>query len=237
MNTVQHVFLIHGLGRRPGSLASVAKLLRHKGFGVSNWGYRSLRQPIEEVAQAFRTAYLAQAQQVDQIHLVTHSLGGIILRCALKQGDLPKLGRIVMLAPPNQGSYLARVLVRNPLIALLLGPAAPVLGDPNKLAALCCEPRAPTCVIAGSLAHDLRNPVSLISRFILSQANDGTVTIDETKLATMSHFRVIQACHTWIMNHPEVQQELLAFLEQSEPPAPSPRLEHKNRAIPPDSRA
>jgi triacylglycerol lipase len=230
MSVAQHIFLIHGLGRRPRSLAPVARLLKREGFEVSNWGYPSLRQALEEVAQDFRTAYLRQAQTVDQIHVVTHSLGGIVLRCALAQGELPKLGRIVMLAPPNQGSSLARVLSRNRLIGMLLGPAAPVLSDPTKLAALCCEPCVPTCVIAGSRARDMRNPVSLISRFLLSKASDGTVTIDETRLANMARFQVIDACHTWIMNHPQAQQELLAFLKPSEPPAPSPKPEHKNRA-------
>lgn len=100
----QHVFLVHGLGRNPSSLRPIEKLLRRAGFSVSNWGYRSLSQPIEEVARNFRVAYLAQSQQVDQIHVVTHSLGAIVLRCALKQAELPKLARIVMLAPPNQGS-------------------------------------------------------------------------------------------------------------------------------------
>lgn len=230
----QHVFLLHGLGRSPRSLRPIEQLLKGAGFSVSNWGYRSLRQPLEEVARNLRAAYLAQSQQVEQIHVVTHSLGAIVLRCALKQAELPKLGRIVMLAPPNQGSHLARVLSRNRLIGQLLGPAAPVLSDPSKLQALCCEPSAPTCVIAGTHAHDLRNPISLIRRFLLPAEHDGTLAVAETKLPTMARFRTVKACHTWIMHHPEVQQELLAFLRPPEPPAPSPELAHRNKARPPD---
>jgi len=104
--------LAHGLAARPLIMFPLARSLR-PGFGkVINWGYPSLWSRIE--THADRLAELLQ--QLDhegnegRVHLVCHSMGCIIARLALTEYRPRRLGRFVMIAPPNRGSRWARHL-------------------------------------------------------------------------------------------------------------------------------
>ncbi len=132
---------------------------------------------------------------------VTHSLGGIVVR---HMHD-PRLAwqRIVMLAPPNQGSQVAGAFGGNPLYKWFYGPAGQELADPRTWPA----PPAPFAVIAGTHGDALSNPPSWVVRrarvFATGVVHDGTVAVDETRLDGMAAFATVPATHTWIMNHPQ----------------------------------
>jgi triacylglycerol lipase len=146
------------------------------------------------------------------MHFVTHSMGGIVLRRFLARNTLPHLGKTVVLASPNNGSLLARSLLGNPLIQAILGAAAATLTDGASLNATCAVLNTPVLVIAGTKARDIRNPISLFSSSVLQGAHDGTVTVAETRLPRMDQFIEVDACHTWIMNHPDTLRAISAFL-------------------------
>ena len=104
--------LLHGLGANRLVMSRMARLLRGDGFYTANWGYRSTAGSIEKHAILFleRLDQLVTSRSYDKVHLVTHSMGGIVARSALNLDIPANIGRFVMLGPPNSGSHVARVL-------------------------------------------------------------------------------------------------------------------------------
>lgn len=115
-----------------------------------------------------------------------------------------------MLAPPNQGSQLAGDVAANPLFRWFYGPAGRELASASRGPA----PPAAFAVIAGTRSRALTNPTSWTAgrRFPPGVANDGTITVAETRLDGMADFTCVDATHTWIMNDARVHRLVLRCL-------------------------
>ena len=108
------VVLLHGLGGTRLDMWRMAGRLKRLGFTVKNFGYRSVGNRIETHAERLGDflSGLCEQHPGTTIHLVTHSMGGIITRTMLTEHDFDCIGRIVMITPPHQGSHAARKLNR-----------------------------------------------------------------------------------------------------------------------------
>jgi alpha-beta hydrolase superfamily lysophospholipase len=202
------VVLLHGLARGQGSMAKLAAYLRKHNYDTWSHTYPSRRHSIQYLASAL-TDRLVTVAEGRPLFAVTHSMGGIIVRHL----NDPRLAwtRIVMLAPPNQGSQLAAGLVRNPLFRWFYGPAATELAD----ASTWPPPPAPFGVIAGTRSRALSNVTSwtIGRRFPDGVRNDGTVAVEETKLPGMAAFAEVDATHTWIMNAQPAWRLIVQYLQ------------------------
>lgn len=201
------VVLLHGLARGRGSMERLGAHLRAEGFETWSHTYPSRKHSLAYLASAL-TDLLVERAADRPLHAVTHSMGGVIVRHLHD----PRLHweRIVMLAPPNQGSRIAAGLGRNPLFRWFYGPAGAELAD----ATAWPPPPAPFGVIAGTRARALSNVTSWTVgwRFPAGTSNDGTVAVEETRLEGMAAFAEVDATHTWIMNAPATQRLVSRFL-------------------------
>ena len=88
-------------------MQKMARALEKAGHKISNISYPSTQQPIEWLVENIVTPAITGLPQDRPIHVVTHSLGGILIRQYLQNHDLPAGSRIVMLAPPIHASEVA----------------------------------------------------------------------------------------------------------------------------------
>ncbi|HXR48160.1 MAG TPA: hypothetical protein VN784_12045, partial [Candidatus Limnocylindrales bacterium] len=122
--------------------------------------------------------------------------------------SLPSLGRVVMLAPPNQGSEVADKLGWLFLYRWINGPAGVELGTDTKSAPNKLGPaNFPVGVIAGDRS------INWINSLLIPGRDDGKVSIERTKLAGMSDHLVIHATHPFIMKNREAIRQTIHFLQ------------------------
>ena len=207
------VVLLHGIGGFALLLKSMELSLEEQGYFVANVTYSSLADPIESLAVEAVEEGLGKcaAQGLSRIHFVTHSMGGILVRQYLSQESIEGLERVVMLAPPNQGSRFADYLGDSPLGKVYEPDALAQLGTgeesvPRRLEA----PDFELGVIAGT-----RNLRKLIPG-TPSEPSDGVVTIEETRAPGMKDFLLAPATHTTIVWNDEVQRQTAHFLRNGQ---------------------
>lgn len=181
-------------------------------YRVVNWSYQSTQKDLTSIAENLYAVYSLHSMDTNNIHFVTHSMGGLVIRRLLRLHKLPKLGRIVMIAPPNNGSESARRFFHHKFINFIFGPAAQELSDGEYINSMCETPEKGVMVIAGSRSVDIKNPLSLLTQTFLAKPNDGTVTVEETKLGVMDKFISIDDSHTFIASNPLVINEALNFI-------------------------
>jgi triacylglycerol lipase len=203
------VVLLHGLGRTRFSLWPIAREATRRGRIVHNLGYPSRRASIEQLA-ADVGGRVREIAGDDVIDVVTHSMGGIVLRAAVASGAVPaeSVRRVVMLAPPNHGSEVADRLRDYLVYRLALGPAAQQIGtDEHSVPRRLPPPPFEVGIIAGR-----RSTNPLFAR-MLGDEGDGKVTVASARLDGMRELVVVDRSHTFIMWAPDVLAHIFSFLE------------------------
>lgn len=203
------VLLLHGLCRTSRSMENLSQALQAQGYRVVNLGYPSRSDTVEALAEHILSVGFDSPSLADcpRIHVVTHSMGAILLRAYLSRHRVPRLGRVVMLAPPNRGSELVDRFRRHSWFRRLHGPAGMQLGTsiqdlPRRLGPVDFE----LGVIAGS--GRFLQPGS----WFLPRPNDGKVSVLSTRVRGMKEHLTVHAGHTFLMDRPEVQAHTLQFL-------------------------
>jgi triacylglycerol lipase len=201
------VVLLHGLGRTHRSMRPMEDALAADGYRVVNLAYPSTTHTWEALVDTLGEALAACCRGRGPVHFVTHSMGGILVRAYLEERELPELGRVVMLSPPNQGSQIVNRIPEE-VLELVLGPASVRLGTDSASLPLRLGPvQFELGVITGDLSM---NP--LFSSWLPGD-DDGRVTVESAWVEGTSDFLVVPATHTFIMRREEVILQVLAFLE------------------------
>ena len=156
---------------------------------------------LEEITQEF-CLFLEENVTTERYHLIAHSLGNLIIRLGFKYGYPEGLGRIVMLAPPNRPTELARALRDNPIYKWFTSKDGWQFASDEFYAQLPI-PTASFGIIAGERGQAV----------MLHEPNDGVITVESTKLEGMADWIVVPHAHTFIMNSRSVAQLCVSFLK------------------------
>jgi len=208
------VVLLHGLARTSTSMNKMQRELEVAGFLTANIDYPSREHTVEELADIAVPAGLEVCRSnggLEQIHFVTHSLGGILVRQYLSNNEIAELGRVVMMGPPNQGSAAVDELIDVPGFDWLNGPAGRQLGKGDKSVPLQLGPADfELGVIAGSRTID---PVTSA---VLENPDDGRVSVDDTRLDGMADFVVVEHSHAFMMRMRRPIELTIEFLRNGQ---------------------
>jgi pimeloyl-ACP methyl ester carboxylesterase len=198
------VVTVHGLWMRGTSMAALRKRLEPRGFHFQHFGYRSVAGSLADGA-AELAAYV-DGVAGDTVHLVGHSLGGVLI-CAMLEGRLPaRLGRVVCLGSPLRGSRSAARLARWPLGPRLVGRC---LADVHARGGFSAWRAG---VEVGSIAGRIPLGVGrLLGPF--PEPNDGTVAVAETMIGGLADHVVLPVSHVALLWSAQVAAQVGHFIE------------------------
>lgn len=211
-----HVVFVHGLFMTGAESVLLRQhLARELGARTHTFLYMATAEDPDLVADRLATrirALGAGASAADgTVHLVGHSLGGLLIlraleRAAQRATPLPP-GRVVLLGSPVAGSDAAVALMHRPVLGRALGRSAAALAG----ATFAGNPLAGGGRDIGIIAGN--RPAGL-GRFLahFQEPNDGTVAVRETRLEGAVDRIVLSVSHTGMLLSRRVAREAAQFL-------------------------
>ena len=200
----QTVVLLHGLWFSGYILFVLARRLRRQGFTVHAYSYSSVRADLS--ANAERLARFLDKLDGDTVHLVGHSLGGILIRALFHYSPPRQTGRIVTLGTPHGGSRAARHLSRHAFWRRLMGSGVAQLlaGVPQEWS----SPPREIGVICGTRSFGIGR---LLVRG-LPRPNDGLLTVKESAFPAAREHLALPLSHTGMLFSRTLARQVAAFL-------------------------
>ena len=195
------VVLVHGLWFGGWSMASLARRLRAAGFGVRQFEYRSTRADL--ATHAADLLCFVRTISATRVHMLGHSLGGLVILKMLS--GMPDIapGRVVLLGTPLQGSQTVARALQLPGGSALFGQVAVDLCRGQTQFA----PGREIGMIAGSRGIGLGRLFGQSAR-----DSDGTVALSETDDPGLSGRLVLPVSHTGMLFSAEVARAVCIFL-------------------------
>jgi pimeloyl-ACP methyl ester carboxylesterase len=210
MTSSPGVVLLHGLARTSRSFRKMERALQGAGFATRSLDYESRRCRIERLADDIHPPIAKFAGEVGPLHFVAHSMGGLLARIYLANYRHTRLGRVVMLGPPNGGSEVADLLKNLALYRAFYGPAGQQLGTRlDECLAQLPQPDYAIGIVAGNRTLD---PIA--SFFIVPRPNDGRVSVASTKLEGMADHIVLNTSHALMLSNHAVIDQTITFLKK-----------------------
>ena len=183
------VVVIHGFGGKRLWMAPLSYRLASQ-YDVSNWCYFSYGKSIDYHAARF-AEFLVSVDAKQKLNIVAHSMGSIVTRVALLKTQA-KVNRVVMLAPPNAGSHVAR------FVSPVLGPV--------------CRPISEISSHEDSYVNQLSNKTSCETGVIASRF-DVLVPWENTKMDDLADHQTVVGTHNSLLFSGKVAAMVARFIE------------------------
>ena len=198
------VVLLHGLWMNASAMALLARALHRAGLRTVRVGYCPVREPLQRHLE--RVALAMRDCDAGAVHLLGHSLGGLVALHALALPEALRVRRVLLLGSPVSGCESAARLAALPGGPALMGRALELLSHPfDRVPAT----REATDVgsIAGTRAFGL-------GRLVLGSATegDGVVSVAETRLPGLAAHRAIVVSHSGMLFSREIARQSVGWL-------------------------
>ncbi len=207
-----NLICLHGLGKNAKRMQTLADFASDQGFIVFNESYPSTQFSVSALTDLLYQRFKAKGLWDSSIPLyfVGHSLGALLIRSLISRYRPDNLARVVMLAPPNQGSEVANFLARFKWYQNHYGPAGmELVTGPSGIAAQLPLADYEVGIIAGDRSID-----PWFSYTLLPGPDDGKVTVASTRLQGMQAHCVMHATHPGMPNNVKVIARVMRYLKE-----------------------
>lgn len=179
------------------------RLGKQLGIPVDQFSYHTVTEGIAENTRRLQR-YIDRYPK-NRIHIVGHSLGGMLALKMLKRFPTPKVDRIVCLGSPLIGSAAACQLSQRPWLRPVLGKTLheSVVAEPLRESAFEHE----VGMIAGSVPLGLGRLVARIDA-----PHDGVVSVAETEWSGLSDHLTLRVSHFGMLLSPRVAWQTGQFI-------------------------
>jgi pimeloyl-ACP methyl ester carboxylesterase len=197
------VILIHGLWMHGLVFVPQQLRLESKGFAVRRFSYPSWSRHLRENAD--RLADFVAATRASTIHLVAHSLGGLVALTMLEQNADRRIRRLVLMGSPCCACHCGSFLAATP-------PLSPLIGHSIKDWLAQPMPAVPASVeigiIAGTRSFGMGRVIPGLPR-----PNDGVVALAETQLPEARDSIALPVSHSGMLISANCGEQIARFLK------------------------
>ncbi|MDD3323328.1 MAG: alpha/beta hydrolase [Paludibacter sp.] len=208
-NASTKVYLIHGYGGLGIELKEIQNAINKKGFVSEIYSYPSLVKDVDSIGNIL--FYKIQKENFDTVLFVTHSLGALVVRSMYEHLDsltsFPFIHRIVMIAPPNNGSPVADFFAQFSFVKHIIEPNINNITT-NPLTGAGKYP-IPTCevgLIAGSIGGKKGYNI------FVKGDNDGVLIPEQTKMGIEKDVVFVKSGHIELLFNKKVKEYVISFL-------------------------
>lgn len=181
----------------------LARSLASRGYRTQSVGYFSTMHDFDDNAAQVRRAITNATGSA--VHVVAHSMGGMVCLRALERLDKSRVRRLVLLGSPIGGSAGGRQFAQSRW-------GGPLLGRTKSLWLATPKLDIPSGVETGALAGTWRFGLGRLL-VKLPPPNDGVVTVAETRHPRLADHLVLPVAHSQMLISPLVARQVAAFLE------------------------
>ena len=197
------VVFVHGLYMTGVEFGLLRRRVEAAGFATQRFQYHSLLRSVDE--NAMLLADHLKSIPTERLHLVGHSLGGMVVLRMFQRGVRLPPGRVVFMGSPVRGSQAA-VNLKDRGWGFLLGRSGPE-GLTLPHSAEWKEPRE-LGVIAGTHAFSI-NPFHPQ----IPAPHDGMVSVEETRIEGAKDSIELHLAHTTMLFSKELAEQVIMFLK------------------------
>lgn len=206
----QLVILLHGIGLSYITMKYIEYYLRKEGYEVFNIDYPSRKYTIPMLASYIQERIYARSlNQYNKVHIIGHSLGGVLARLIALDYKYDNLGECIALSAPNRGSSLAKYLNSWRLFKIYFGPAIIDLEPGSEVLSVIKALPIRYALIAGT-----RSSFTPFGWFF-DEPNDGTVAVSEMIPDTLSEKNIYQfyVSHSSMLINSNVKDKIVELLK------------------------
>lgn len=205
------VYLVHGYCGLGVELEKIHRAIIKEGFTCEIVVYPSLSEDVDSVGK--HLFQRIRQENFDTISFVTHSMGALVVRSlhhyVQPEQHFPFIHRIIMIAPPNNGSPVADFFAQFGFLEFIVGPNVRNLTTDSKSGAQ--KYAVPTCEV-GLILGIKGNEVGYNS--FIKGDDDGLVPAETSKLGIETDVAYIKDSHVGLILNKKVIRITIAFLKR-----------------------